>query len=85
MRLDNFRFPKPYKFYPQVLNRFPHMLVGAVFTVLNLFNVVNLLNFGELKKSLVISYALHSQLMMFVSRILPSQGQPNRSNTPAVS
>ena len=80
--MDNFRFQKPSKFYPQVLNRFPHMLVSFVFTGLKLFGVVNLLNFPELKKSLVISHALHSHLMTFVSRILPSQGQPNRSENP---
>jgi hypothetical protein len=80
--LDNFRFPKPSQFYPQVLNRFPHMLVGAEFTGLKLFDDDKLLNFPELKKSLVISHALRSHLMTLVSRILPSQGQPNRSDTP---
>ena len=76
---------KSSKFYPQVLNRFPHILVGGKFTKLKLFGNDKFLNFPGIKKSLVISHALRSHLMMFVSRILPSQGQPNRSATPEVS
>jgi hypothetical protein len=55
------------------------MLVGTLFIVLKLFLLGKLLNFRELKKSLVNSHALRSHLMMFLSRILPSQGQPKRS------
>jgi hypothetical protein len=57
------------------------MLVSLTFIVLKLFAAHNLLNLVEIKKSLVISHALRSHLMMFVSRILSSQGQPKHSAT----
>ena len=79
--VGTFAAPKSSKFYPQVLNRFPHILVGGKFTKLKLFGNDKFLNFPGIKKSLVISHALRSHLIMFVCRIPTSQGQPKHSAT----